>query len=200
MDTEKLTIEDQGRLELVFLQLAYDEMGRLFSIKEIKEDRKTFIERKEVQEAFSSSFRALKRSMTSNFGEEVYNETMDMMADIADDLEAYVDIIYKSYVSLLCNKITYKDYEPMARTLTLTTLIKISNVFFMNVMHSYNKRTAAIIQKLDKFTEKFKIKMFATSKLEFNTADVSMQIQKILKTALKKTREYENKVQSTVCD
>jgi hypothetical protein len=199
-ENENLTLEDYGMLELVFLQLAHDEMGRLFSLDGIREDRTAFIERKEVQEAFSSSFRALKRSMTYNFGEKAYTDTLDMMADIADELEAYVNIIYYSYTSLLCNKITYKDYEPMARMLTLTTLIRISNIFYMKALNKPNKRTVNIIKKIAAFSDKFKIKMFATSKLEFDTTEVAKQIKNILNTALKKTREYENKVQSTVCD
>lgn len=200
MDTSGMTFEDQGRLELVFLQLADDEMYKLFSIPRIKEDRTSFVERKEVQEAFSASFRALKRSMTINFGEDAYYETMEMMADMADELEEYVNTIYNCYLSMLCNKIAYKDYEPMARTLTLTTLIKISGVFYLNAMREYNKRTMNIIDKLDKFTDVFKIKMFSTAKAEFDTTEVSRQIQNILKAALKKSKEYENKVQSTVCD
>lgn len=188
-----MSINDMAKMELLFLQLAYDEMALLFNIGRIKENRRTIVPRAEVREAFNSAFKAIKRNLMQSCGEYAYTIAMDMMADLADELEAHVTIVRNAYLAQCCNKMAYCEYLPMAHTLTLETLLKMSYSIFKNLANYENRRIKAIISKMREFTDSYVVKMFAGNSLVFDTTEVSAAIERLLEVSYAMVRKYEPK-------
>lgn len=139
-----------------------------------------------------SDFDNINKKIRQKMDKSVYEILQDKICEFSDEMSCYVDLIHNSFLEDAVKKFRYESCEPLAKSLTLTTIMQCADSIFIIMAKARSGRIKSIIERLIKIGGDIKVSALNES-AEIDTTNAEKTLRTFLKTLESKSIEYVDK-------
>ena len=137
-------------------------------------------------------FDIINKKIRQRMDKHDFEKLQEYICNLTDEMSCYVDSMYNSFLEDAVKKFRYQSCAPLAKSLTITTIMQCANSIFILMTKGESGRIKSIMDRMRKIGGDIKISAL-NEEADIDTTKAEIALKTFLNTLEKKSIEYVDK-------